>query len=102
VVRIILVTGAGGVPRRRNLYAAIALQLRRLRTYWISQIIINDLKILNDHLTNILANYHGDIAHRCGNKGATTTVRIRWEYCLANFKTAAFNHSATPPFFIVP
>jgi predicted ATPase len=24
-------------------------------------------------------------------------ICIRWEYCLANFKTAAFNHSATPP-----
>jgi SEC-C motif len=33
----------------------------------------------------------------CSTAYRKLLICIRWEYYLANFKTAAFNHSATPP-----
>src|ERR1700681_2181121 len=37
----------------------------------------------------------------CSTAYRKLLICIRWEYYLANFKTAGFNHSPTPPFLIV-
>ena len=38
---------------------------------------------------------------RCSTVYRKLLICFRWGYYLANFKTAAFNHSATPPFLIL-
>ena len=37
----------------------------------------------------------------CSTAYRKLLICIRWEYYPANFKTAAFNHSATPPFLSI-